>query len=30
MAARLKLASATRDVLAMALHVIGVSAPESM
>lgn len=30
MIARLKLASATRDVLAMALHVIGVSAPESM
>ncbi|MBS7316099.1 MAG: arginine--tRNA ligase [Clostridiaceae bacterium] len=30
MAARLKLASATRDVLAMALDVIGVNAPESM
>ena len=30
MAARLKLAAATRDVLAMALAVIGVKAPESM
>ncbi|MBE6936444.1 MAG: arginine--tRNA ligase, partial [Ruminococcaceae bacterium] len=30
MAARLKLAAATRDIIAMSLAVIGVSAPESM